>query len=633
MGLWIRAEVQVVPADEVDEAPMSADQTVSVSLLGTAHIVDATQGPLVGAGRLRRVLPFAVTATVSMIIALPATSWTYPGLAVAGSVLVTVAIVASLVFPWHRAVRTAQLASPFSVLTGTLLLAAATGNGIRSPFLTLAVLPLIWMAIYENQIAVLSAATLTGVTLWVADRSSQVAPPDNGTVSTLVFIVCSAGMGITLHGLVADARRVTHALRDQRLQVDQVAAMLDALPERVSRYRISDHVITYCNAAWATQYEVEPAEAIGRPVEQFLSASERDGLVSQLALLGPDNPILTDSVARAVHNAPGKWMEWVDRYMTSPEGAQVVAVGRDVTDRRDAESKLAESEQRFRDLADRSADVVWRFLRKPFPHFDYMSPSVQNMLGYAPSYFLDDFTRMLDVLDDEGRTAITKALNGEHVLARFDFHFRHANGSIVVGETRTTVIDHGLQGVSRDVTELRELQDAMAQLALHDPLTGLANRRLLTELLDADLARTERDGLPLAVAFVDLDNFKEVNDTHGHEAGDLVLCETARRLLTIVREADTVARVGGDEFVIVFQPNDTNSHNLIGRLDHGLSEPINISATTVVSCPASVGIASTRTFGYNAAALLAAADNAMYDSKRTVPVTTGSAKTPSSELV
>ena len=224
---------------------------------------------------------------------------------------------------------------------------------------------------------------------------------------------------------------------------------------------------------------------------------------------------------------------------------------------------------------------------------------------------------MLNIIGDDDRTAINRALHGTQVLACFDFHFRHANGSIVVGETRTTEIRGGLQGVSRDVTELRQLQDSMAELALHDPLTGLANRRFLIELLDADLARTERNGLPLAVAFLDLDGFKNVNDAHGHDAGDVVLCETARRLLTIVRGADSVARVGGDEFVIVFQPNDANSHDLTARLDRGLSEPIKISATTTVTCPASIGIADTRTVGYNGAALLAEADDAMYVVKRT----------------
>lgn len=604
-----------------EQAPMSGARTARASSPSAVHIVDATRGPLVGDGRLRRMLPFAITASVSLLVAVPATSWAHPGLAVAGSVIGAVTIVVSLVFPWHRAVRAAQLWSPFFFLAGILLLAAATGNGVTSPFLTMAVLPLMWLAIYEDRIAVLSAASLAGVALLLMTHRSNAEPPGNGTVSTAVFIVCGVGMGITLHGLVADARRLTNALGDQRLELEQAAEMLDALPERVNRYRVSDHVITYCNAAWATQYEVERAAAVGRPLEEFLSEDELEGLDAQLALLGPDNPILTDSVARAVPNAPGQWVEWVDRYMTDPDGAQVLSVGRDVTERRDAEIRLVESEQRFRDLADNSADVVWRFLREPSPHFDYMSPSVENILGYPPSYFLDDFTRMLDIVSDDDRTAITNALHEERVLARFDFHFRHANGSIVVGETRTTEIRGGLQGVSRDVTELRQLQDSMAALALHDPLTGLANRRLLTELLDADLARTERDGLPLAVAFLDLDGFKNVNDTHGHDAGDLVLCETARRLLTIVREADTVARVGGDEFVIVFQPNDANSHELIARLDQGLSEPIHISATTMVTCPASTGIADTRTVGYNGAALLAAADDAMYDAKQSRRVT------------
>ena len=593
------------------------DQTVSAPSPRAVHIVDATQGPLVGDGRLRRMLPFAVTAAVSMLVAVPATSWAHRSLAVAGSVIVAVAIVTSLVFPWHRAARAAQLSSPFLFLAGTLLLAAATGNGIRSPFLTMAVLPLMWLAIYENRIAVMSAATLTGVALWLAALGSDVELPGNGTVSAVVFIVCGAGMGITLHGLVADARRLTHALDDQRLALEHAAEMLDALPERVNRYRASDHVITYCNEAWATQYEVERAAAIGRPLEEFLSDDELDGLHSQLALLGPDNPILTDTIARAVPNAPAQWLEWVDRYMAGPDGAQVLSVGRDVTDRRDAEIRLAESQLRFRDLADNSADVVWRFLSEPSPHFDYMSPAVENILGYPPSYFLDDFSRMLDIVSDNDRQAIANALRGSQVLTRFDFHFRHANGSIVIGETHATAIHGGLQGVSRDVTELRGLQEAMAQLALHDPLTGLANRRLLIELLDADLARTERNALPLAVAFLDLDGFKNVNDTHGHDAGDLVLCETAHRLRAAVRGADTVARVGGDEFVIVFQPNDPESHNLVGRLDRVLSEPIEISATTIVTCPASIGIADTRAVGYNSAALLTAADDAMYEVKRT----------------
>jgi diguanylate cyclase (GGDEF)-like protein/PAS domain S-box-containing protein len=281
-----------------------------------------------------------------------------------------------------------------------------------------------------------------------------------------------------------------------------------------------------------------------------------------------------------------------------------------------AELRLAESEARFRDLADQSADVVWHFVVQPYPHLDYISPSVETSLGYPPSFFLGDFDRFLDILDDEGRGIIDRALDGEPIPERFDFHFRHADGSVVIGETKTTAVRGALQGVSRDVTELRQLQANLADLALRDPLTGLANRRLFNELFDADLARTERSGLPLAVAFIDLDELKNVNDSYGHEAGDMVLCETARRLQSIVRAADIVARLGGDEFVVVYEPNYATSDDLVERIDDALFAPIDINDTVAVRCPASIGTADTRAVGYDAGALLAAADAAMYDVKR-----------------
>ena len=594
--------------DETDEAVTCSPRHV--------HIVDATKGPLIGDGRLHRVMPFAVTAILAMIVALPSTSWAHPGFAIAAAIVISVTIISSLAFPWTRVPRTAQLTLPFLFLATALLLASASGNGIGSPFVTMAVLPLMWLAIYENRKAVLLAAMFTGVGLWLASGDT-VQRPDQGIVASIVFVICGAGMGLTLHGLVADARKLALALRDQKHAFADSAAMLDALPERVNRYRLPDLAITYCNAAWAAQYNVEPTRAIGRPLDEFLSDDELAGLHSQLAVLGPENPILVDNVARAVPNAKPQWLEWVDRYLTGPEGAEVLSVGRDVSERHDAALRLAESEARFRDLADKSADVVWRFTLEPTPHFEYVSPSVENILGYPPSYFLGDFSRILDILDDAGRTAVVHALQDGQISERFDFHFRHANGSMIVGETRTTLVQGGLQGVSRDVTELRQLQANMADLALRDPLTGLANRRLFDELLNAALARTERNGTPLAVAFLDLDDFKSVNDKHGHDVGDLVLRETARRLLAIVRGADSVARIGGDEFVIVYESNDTTSYNLVKRIDRALSAPIKIAPTTFVRCSPSIGIADTLAVGYDGTALLAAADDAMYTLKRT----------------
>jgi diguanylate cyclase (GGDEF)-like protein/PAS domain S-box-containing protein len=292
-------------------------------------------------------------------------------------------------------------------------------------------------------------------------------------------------------------------------------------------------------------------------------------------------------------------------------------VGRDVTERHITELKLAESETRFRDLADKSADVVWRFVSAPTPHFDYMSPSVENILGYPPAVFLHDFDAFLATLDEDGHDLLTRALTGETLPAHCDVRFRHANGTTVIGELQITILPQGAQGVGRDVTELRRLQQTLNELALHDPLTGLANRRLLNELLEVGLARSLRTGVALAVAFLDLDGLKTVNDAHGHDAGDIVLCETARRLMTIVRGADVVARIGGDEFVIVYEPNATTSDDLIAHIKHALATPITIAPQTTVYCPASIGNVDTRNIGHDASTLLAAADAAMYQMKQT----------------
>jgi diguanylate cyclase (GGDEF)-like protein/PAS domain S-box-containing protein len=403
---------------------------------------------------------------------------------------------------------------------------------------------------------------------------------------------------------------------DTRPYYAAAAEVLDMMPERVVRFSVPSLMVSYCNAAWAEGHDLSPPEVIGHRMDEFLSAAELVGLEFQLARLGPDNPILADDVARPAPNKAGKWVEWIDRYTWGPDGAEVIAVGRDVTERHLAELSLAESETRFRNLADSSADVVWRFVLDPYPHFDYMSPAVEHIIGYPPSVFLDDFTQFLDLLDDDGKALIERALLGELPLERFDLRYRHKDGSIVIGEMQTTRIHRGLQGVSRDVTELRALQAELTALALRDPLTGLANRRLFNELFEAGLARTERTGDPLAVAYLDLDGLKHINDTFGHDAGDIVLRETARRLLSTVRSADGVARIGGDEFVVLYEPNLASSDGLIQRLDTALSAPIDIGDSGEVSCPASIGRADTNAVGRDAAALLAAADADMYVVKR-----------------
>lgn len=395
----------------------------------------------------------------------------------------------------------------------------------------------------------------------------------------------------------------------------ELAQTLDLLSERVARYRVDDLTLVYCNRAWAAQHHADPEELVGIPIDDLLSPAEIDGLHAQLARLGPLTPYLRDSEPRPASRMPDRWIEWADRYLVGPDGAHILAVGRDVTERRLAEQRLALSEARFRDLADRSADAVFRLSTTPRPHLSYLSPSVERITGWSPSDFGDDLAHLVSVLDPDSRAVARGALGGATLPDRFDVRMRRADGTDLVLELQVVGLDDGVQGVGRDVTEMRRLQDDLATLALRDPLTGLANRRLFDILLSSALARVQRSTTPLVVTYVDLDDFKAVNDTYGHAAGDAVLVETARRLKATVRGADIVARLGGDEFVVAQETDADGAEATTHRIVEALEPPYELPDGTLVTCTASLGIAESRLHAVGAS-LLAAADAAMYAAKR-----------------
>ncbi len=170
--------------------------------------------------------------------------------------------------------------------------------------------------------------------------------------------------------------------------------------------------------------------------------------------------------------------------------------------------------------------------------------------------------------------------------------------------------------IFRDVTEQALAEEKVWHTAHHDPLTGLPNRRLFLDRLEQEVKHAHRNSLPLALLFMDLDGFKEVNDSLGHEAGDRVLCDVAERLVGCVREDDTVARLGGDEFTIILtgakQPKDVD---LVTRtIIDALALPFHVS-TKPVEISASIGVSFYPQDASSAADLLAAADQAMFKAK------------------
>jgi diguanylate cyclase (GGDEF)-like protein/PAS domain S-box-containing protein len=180
--------------------------------------------------------------------------------------------------------------------------------------------------------------------------------------------------------------------------------------------------------------------------------------------------------------------------------------------------------------------------------------------------------------------------------------------------------DAGWVGLTVDVTERKAAERAVAHLALHDPVTGLPNSRLLLDAVEQALARAQRRSRSIALLFCDVDHFKRVNDTHGHRVGDEILRSVARRIESVLRGDDIVARVGGDEFVVVLQElaDMTEATRVAERVRLAIADPVELEDTSrsVIHVTASIGAAISSPQHGSGELLLRQADDAMYIAKQ-----------------
>jgi diguanylate cyclase (GGDEF)-like protein/PAS domain S-box-containing protein len=301
----------------------------------------------------------------------------------------------------------------------------------------------------------------------------------------------------------------------------------------------------------------------------------------------------------------------------------VCSVARDLTERKETEEALKESEERFRRaFEDAPVGVAFVDLNRRYLRVNH---ALCEMLGYSEEELLEKTSREITHPEDLEKSAerTRLVLENEAGSSHLEKRYMHADGHVVwVLSSVSLVQDSGgnpdhFVALFQDVTERKALEERLEYQAFHDPLTDLPNRALFTDRLGHALARLNRRKEPIAVLFVDLDNFKHVNDSLGHEAGDRLLVAAAERLRESVRPEDTVARIGGDEFTVLLEGivDRDGADRAAERISRSMQAPFHLDGREIFT-GVSIGVAITDTIPEETEDLLKNADLALYSAKR-----------------
>jgi len=298
-----------------------------------------------------------------------------------------------------------------------------------------------------------------------------------------------------------------------------------------------------------------------------------------------------------------------------------------------AERRAYEAEAAYETLLEQVPAAIYAYAPEWGGPTLSMSAYVEELLGVPAERFLagddvwdevlhpDDRARAWEDYESFLRTGAPEAGDYRYIRPDGRIVWIHDRSSMVRDRDGAPLL---VQGVMSDITSAKETALHMEHLAYHDVLTGLPNRAMFQDHLDLALARARRQELGVAVLFLDLDDFKPVNDTHGHEIGDEVLQQAARRLRGALRDTDLIARQGGDEFLVLLAdlPLDGRGSTVARiveeasrRIADALAEPITTRSLTL-SVRASIGSAAFPADAGDARTLLRLADRDMYARKR-----------------
>lgn len=313
----------------------------------------------------------------------------------------------------------------------------------------------------------------------------------------------------------------------------------------------------------------------------------------------------------------------------------------EIKQRKIIEEKLKQSESHYRQLTEDVNDVIWKVNTNFI--ITYISPADERFRGYKASEVIGK--SVFELFTDESIILLNEKLKERVELSqkgiklpalKIELQHKCKDGSVIWGEILSkqeldvngNII--GYHGITREITKRRELQEKIEQLAYCDTLTKLPNRRSLDEKISYIMLRSQRSQKYCALVFIDLDNFKPLNDTYGHNVGDLLLIEVANRLNNNIRKLDAVARIGGDEFVIILDEFDENKEiskenifKVVEKIRINLAQVykfniINEDKENIEiehNCTASIGVCMFKGEQESSINIFKCADSAMYEAK------------------
>ncbi len=420
--------------------------------------------------------------------------------------------------------------------------------------------------------------------------------------------------------LANDISRRLEAEAETRRSLSLLRSTLESTADGILVVDRQGKVVSY-NRRFSQIWDI-PTELLETNDDAALIASVLDRLKEPQAFLTKVNELYAEPEAESFDVLEFTDGRIIERYSVA-QRLDAQPVGRvwsfrDVTERRRAEEALRASAERYRTLFERNLAGVFR--TSTTSAILDCNDAFAHILGFESSQEAIG-RNMIDFYAEPGqRTALLERLLSRRTLTDLEINLRRADGTPVWALANATLLgsaaEHVIEGTLIDITQRKNAEGQLVYQAYHDALTGLPNRILFHDRLTQALGQARRNGRGLAVLFLDLDQFKLVNDTLGHGAGDRLLQAVALRLRQSVRESDTVARVGGDEFNLLLPDVGRGSQaaKMAEKILATVAHPVEIDGHRLY-LTTSIGISLYPADGQNAEALLTSADIAMYRAK------------------